>query len=103
MAHTSRLARNLADLLQNYEPSAQPENRQEPRPASDGTWSTAEVARFCRVSPSSVRKWVRLSLLRADRGRIADSDLQVILRNGLDLPTPDLAASLHPRWAEEVA
>jgi hypothetical protein len=110
MAPTARFARNLADRLQNHGPSA-PSNRQQPQPAPDGTWGTRDVAFFCKVSPGSVRKWIRTELIPSAGGRISDSVLRAILKHGLPLqkeaasvwPVPDLAADLHPEWAAEVA
>jgi hypothetical protein len=98
----------------NTEPSTpRPANRQQPQPAADGTWGTRDVAFFCKVSPGSVRKWIRLGLLRVDENRrVPDAVLREVLQHGLPpnrqetpsaVPIPDLAASLHPEWVAEVA
>ena len=111
MAPTSRFARSLADLLQIHK-SLVPANRQAPQPAADGTWSVAEVAKFCAVSQGSVRKWIRTGLIEAQNGPIADVTLREILQHGLppnrqEMPSagpfPDMAAEAQPYLAQEAA
>ena len=94
-------------------PAPRPANRQAPQPDSAGTWGTRAVAFFCKVSPGSVRKWIRLGLLQVDENRrIPDAVLLEVLRHGLPpnrqempsaAPIPDMAAEAQPYLAQEAA
>ena len=76
------------------------------------TWAAKDVARYCGVSPSTARGWIRAGLLQVDENRrVPDAVLREVLQHGLPLnkqeaasvwPIPDMAEA-QPYLAQEAA